>query len=136
MPRHAHAREVEPARAVDLREEIASSIGLSGVGEGLFVLVASDRLAHRLVARMLQLSEEELAASDALDGFGELANMIAGTAKGLLTDTPFAFRIGLPTVVAGAQGTIRPGLSRVGPGSLVHASVEGAPLRFGVWLSE
>ena len=129
-------KETEPARSVELRGEVASSIGLSGAGEGMLVVVASEALVRQLVGAMLETSPREIAYDDALDGFGEIVNMIAGTAKRAFADTPNAFRIGLPTVIGGATGTIRPGLTRVGAGTLVRGTAADAGFRFAVWLAQ
>lgn len=107
----------------------ASSIALSGPGEGLLLVSFDAGAARELVASMLGLGPDELSMPDLLDGVGEIANMIAGGAKKTLAGGPHHFDLSIPTVVwkeksllRGPKGT--PGVAldgRVGGGAVLLA---------------
>lgn len=79
--------------------EIFAIIGLAGAGSGNVVLCFPADLAGKLVAQMLGCDVSTLNKMDIKDGIGEIANMVAGSAKSEFSGTQYSFNISLPTVI-------------------------------------
>ncbi|MEM7412897.1 MAG: chemotaxis protein CheX [Myxococcota bacterium] len=112
--------------------DVRVTLELSGPSSGLFVLAFSEKLARRLVAGMLEMSEAELDPEDVLDGARELANVVAGGAKACLEQQGHRYTLGVPTSVDSADAEI------VWPdyaGRRIGGVVEGEPFEIAVWLS-
>lgn len=86
--------------------EISAIIGLAGSGSGNVVLSFSFELASELVSKMLGCTVNSLSKLDIKDGIGEIANMVAGSAKSEFSGTEYSFNIGLPTVIEGDTKTL------------------------------
>lgn len=82
--------------------DISGIIGLAGEVQGAVVLSFSQGLAGRIFEAMTgeQLPND---ASEMADVVGELANMVAGGAKGSLAEQGMSYRISVPTVVTGKE---------------------------------
>lgn len=78
--------------------EVSGIIGLSGKTTGTVVLSLSRNVALKATEAMLGEAPEHLDA-DVADAIGELANMIAGSAKAQLEH--FEMSISLPSVIIG-----------------------------------
>jgi len=86
--------------------DISGVIGLSGDAEGTVVITFYWELAQQLISRIMGVTAEEIGPELLNDGVGEIINMISGSAKRYLTDTPYYFQLSLPTVVLGWQHEI------------------------------
>jgi chemotaxis protein CheX len=87
-------------------------LSLSGKSEGTLVISFGKETSYELARRMLvplgaQVNEELVQSC-----LAEVANIIAGQAKGKLAETEFRFNMSVPTVVSGKNHEIRykPGL--------------------------
>ena len=80
--------------------DISGIIGLAGEIKGAVVLSFPSNLARRIFEAMTGESVPEGDPSIA-DVVGELANMVAGGAKGALSERGMGYRISVPTVVTG-----------------------------------
>lgn len=80
--------------------DISGIIGLAGEIKGAVVLSFPSSLARRIFEAMTgeSVPEGDPAVADVV---GELANMVAGGAKGALSDKGMGYRISVPTVVTG-----------------------------------
>ena len=78
-------------------------IGLSGTMRGAVAIAFPSKTAHNIVKRLIQ-SEGPTSDDDINDALGEIANVIAGSAKARLEGQTVS--IGLPTVVRGKKYTI------------------------------
>jgi chemotaxis protein CheX len=78
--------------------EVSAVIGLSGKAKGTVVLTVDREVAIQVAAALLQEEQSGLNA-DVADAMGEMANMIAGQAKGQLEH--LCMSLSLPTVVTG-----------------------------------
>jgi chemotaxis protein CheX len=87
--------------------DVSAVIGLLARTEGFMVLSLPDATAAGLVRRILAGITDDPDADMVRDGVGEIANVIAGQAKGLLAGTPYQFDLSTPTVVSGAGHEIR-----------------------------
>ena len=79
--------------------DISAVIGLSGNAFGSVVLSFPKDAAHKVVARML--GDQNVTEDYMADGIGELANMIAGSAKAILASNGIKTFISIPRVVLG-----------------------------------
>jgi chemotaxis protein CheX len=89
----------------DKRMQLTAVIGLSGTVRGAvamaFPLDTAQKVAQRLLGTDGQLSD-----ADVVDALGEVANMVAGSAKAKFEG--HEIYIGLPTVVRGVQYSLEP----------------------------
>lgn len=98
------------------RTYVSGVINLAGSANGQAALCFPQDAARRVVATMLAMEEDEVDEDTLRDGVGEMVNIVAGQAKSALTDTPWHFELGLPTIVVGENHSI--GLFR---GKKTHA---------------
>jgi chemotaxis protein CheX len=80
--------------------DVSGIIGLAGEASGAVVVSFPFALAGRIYETM---TGETVASGDPAltDVVGEIANMVAGGAKGALAEVEVNFRIGVPSVVVG-----------------------------------
>jgi chemotaxis protein CheX len=98
--------------------DISAALGITSATGGMLVLSFSERTAAAIAKRVLADTNEEISESLVRDCVGEIANVIAGQAKTLLTGTPHEMTFSLPRVV----GPIPPhSCPEPGPGCLVIA---------------
>lgn len=82
------------------QNDVSGIIGLSGGARGLVALSFPKVSALKIVSAFVGDNVQNL-DKDALDAIGELANIVAGSAKQDLTE--YKVNISLPTVVMGEQ---------------------------------
>jgi chemotaxis protein CheX len=82
---------------------ISGIIGLSGKAAGIVVLSLSREVALRATEQLTQERPTEI-NTDVVDAIGELANMIAGSAKAQLAQ--YEMSISLPSVIIGHNHTV------------------------------
>lgn len=85
--------------------DVSGIIGLAGEAKGAVVVSFPFDLAKRIYEAMTGESVPNGHPGIA-DAVGEMANMIAGGAKGALTEQGMNFRISVPSVVLGKEHTI------------------------------
>lgn len=87
--------------------DVSAVVGLVSPAEGSLVLSFSERAAQMLANRVL--ADVGIEPDDNLirDCVGEVANVVAGQAKGALAGTPYYFVYAPPTVVAGRGHEVR-----------------------------
>lgn len=81
--------------------DVSGVIGLSGPAEGTVTVTFLWDLAKIVVSRTVGVEAHEINAEIIHDGVGEIINMISGSAKADLADTPYYFHISVPTIVVG-----------------------------------
>lgn len=85
------------------KREVSSIVGFAGATSGSLMVNASKECACLLAGQMIGENLTRLNAQ-ALDGVCEIANMIAGQVKALLSSTEHKFeRISTPSVVVGSN---------------------------------
>lgn len=102
---------------------ISGAMGLSGPAEGFVAVTFQDRLARKIVCRMLQVQPGEETEDDIRDAVGEVMSMIAGQAKAELVHTDHAFQLSLPTVIVGGPHSV--GKVRGTPVVVIEFTTEG-----------
>lgn len=86
------------------RAELSGVIGISGKARITVVVNVSEEFAFRVTESLTGLKPEKV-DSDVHDVVGEIANMIAGSAKEKINDG--SLTLGLPTVVEGVDHHVR-----------------------------
>jgi chemotaxis protein CheX len=82
--------------------DISGIIGLSGSTAGNCAISMPEALAVEVVEKLMCEKVEGGMESEVVrDGVGEMINMIAGRAKGILSTTRYKFDITLPTIISG-----------------------------------
>lgn len=108
--------------------DISAILGITGDGgEGMVSLSFPLGLANILVSRLLMTEPASVSSSDRCDGIGELANMISGKAKMVLSENAASpYKLSLPTVILGSghEVTSRPKNS---PYLIFSFEAEGQP---------
>jgi chemotaxis protein CheX len=64
------------------------------------------KLAQLVISSIMGVTTDEIGPELLNDGVGEIINMISGSAKRYLADTPYYFQLSLPTVILGWQHEI------------------------------
>lgn len=94
------------------RPALQAQVHITGEWQGAVVLHASPALVERLTRRLCALEDQAPTLDDMQDAFGEMANMVGGNLKGILSDGEA--RLSLPTVVQGGDYCVRvPGSRQV-----------------------
>ena len=94
------------SKFVICRETVSAIIGFVGQTSGSIILNTSDACACFLAGRMLGETLTRL-DNQTLDGISEIANIIAGQTKAVLSATEHRFeRISTPSVIIGNSYTI------------------------------
>jgi chemotaxis protein CheX len=86
--------------------DISAVIGLIAKTEGSLVISFPSETAKAVVGRILASVQCESNDDVIRDCVGEIANVIAGQARGVMIDTPYRFGMSTPTIVAGAHHEI------------------------------
>jgi chemotaxis protein CheX len=87
--------------APDLTPPDFSKPDLSGANHGALVLTLREAVANAAARRVLADLDDNPDEELVSDCVGELANIIAGQARGMLADSPFEFAFGTPKLVTG-----------------------------------
>ena len=97
-------------QVVHLENSISSLVGLAGVYNGVVTLHMPSTFAVQVTGRMLGIDVNEN-DGDVNDAIGEIANMIAGSFKQLLTRRGHGTYLSTPSVVFGKKYEINLGNS-------------------------
>jgi len=76
-------------------------ITLTGNANGQVAVMFPREVGTTLVAQLLGLNDSEVDEEILRDGIGEIANILAGSAKGKLSVLGFDLKLSLPSVVTG-----------------------------------
>lgn len=85
--------------------DISGLIGLAGQTTGSVAISFPREMALKVVSNMVGEEMKEF-NNEVRDGVGEIANMIAGGAKGELSEKGYHFKLSIPTVVIGSSHNI------------------------------
>lgn len=84
---------------------ITGMVGLGGSYSGVLSIHCPQPLALKITANMLGMEVEE-AEEDVNDALGEIANMLGGQVKMVLSKGGMDMNISIPTVISGEEYTI------------------------------
>jgi chemotaxis protein CheX len=87
--------------------DISAVVGLTARTEGAMVISFPEKTAIAVSRRVLSGVVEEVTTDIMRDCIGEIANVIVGQARGMLSGTPYQFAMSTPTVVSGVGHEIR-----------------------------
>lgn len=90
---------------------VEGHVHISGVWTGTLVFQCSEAVARRAAHLMFGPNEDHGTRQDVQDAVGELANMIGGNLKSLMS--PDGCYLSLPTVIEGRDYTVRMSGTRV-----------------------
>ena len=93
--------EKNPPDNALLNTQIIGVMMLVGDMNAMLCLTMSNDTASLLVSYMTGIQADQLKNDDVYDGVSELINMISGSAKSLLKDTKYSFRLTAPFTVVG-----------------------------------
>lgn len=79
-------------------KDLSGLIDLTGRAEGVMVISLSKEVALQAASAMLMMECDKINA-DVIDAVGEIANMVAGSAKAKMSQ--YGMSIGLPSVITG-----------------------------------
>lgn len=87
------------------KADISGTIGLAGQTNGVVAVTFTEDVACLVSSNMLGEAYTEI--NDMVkDSIGEIANMIAGGAKGIMAEKGLNFKIALPSVIVGRSHNI------------------------------
>ena len=102
----AFPRSVHPAGNENAFGDLSAVLKLTAGADGCFVLSVPAPVADTLAKRILGEVIPEPDPTMIRDCLGEVANVIAGQAKSLLSGTQYHFRFATPTVVEGRPADV------------------------------
>jgi chemotaxis protein CheX len=95
-------RDVYLKKGYGMFGQVSGIIGLSGHTVGTCAVSMPQALAIEVIGRLIGgVPESGIENTELCDGVGEIINMIAGSAKSILSSTPHHFDITLPTIICG-----------------------------------
>lgn len=86
---------------------VSAIIGMAGRLAGSISIHCSEPVALVLTSKLLCSEVKEL-GPEVHDAIGELANVVAGTTKRIMSETVSLFEISIPTIVSGRQHRVSP----------------------------
>jgi chemotaxis protein CheX len=84
---------------------VTSMVGLAGTYTGILSLHCPVTLALKITGNMLGMDVEEM-GEDVSDALGEIANMLGGYVKQVLSKGGLDINLSIPTVISGEEYTI------------------------------
>ena len=88
--------------ALSLVDSISGVIGLAGTHKGVLAIHLPQKVAIAVTSSFLGMDIEEM-NSDVEDAVGELANMLGGNVKSILSEKGRDINLSLPTTISGRQ---------------------------------
>jgi chemotaxis protein CheX len=85
---------------------ISGTIRLTGPAQGQVAMSFPKDTATKLVAKMLNMHDNEISDEVMHDGVGEMVNIVAGNAMTVLSDTEYQFSLTVPLIVVGHCHTL------------------------------
>jgi len=83
-------------------ESITGLIGLAGIHKGILAIHMPNKVAFAVTGSFLGMEVEEINA-DVEDAIGELANMLGGNVKTILSENGRDISLSLPTTISGQE---------------------------------
>jgi chemotaxis protein CheX len=97
-----HTTEIVP-----LTESISGVIGLAGTHKGVLAIHIPNKVAMAITSSFLGMDVDEI-NEDVKDAVGELANMLGGDIKSILSDNGRDIALSLPSTITGQQYDFQP----------------------------
>ncbi|PIE59724.1 MAG: chemotaxis protein CheX [Desulfobulbus propionicus] len=107
--------ELEPASKPvrelrELKQSITGMVGLAGMYKGLLAIHVPNEIAKTITGNFLGLEVDQVdeVNEDVQDAIGELANMLGGSLKNILSDKGKDIQLSLPSTISGESYTFMP----------------------------
>lgn len=84
---------------------VTGMVGLAGTYTGILSIHCPQTFALRIASNMLGMDIDEM-CEDVNDAVGEIANMLAGSVKQMLSKGGLDINLSIPTVISGEEYTI------------------------------
>lgn len=81
---------------------VSGMVGMTGLYKGALAIHASIEVAKKITSQMLFMDVDEV-DEDVMDAMGEMANMLAGNIKAMLSDNGKDIELSIPSAVSGEQ---------------------------------
>lgn len=88
-----------------LQCSITGMVGLAGIYSGILSIHCPQQLALRITSNMLGMDVDEV-GEDVNDALGEIANMLGGHVKQVLSKGGHDLNLSIPTVISGESYTV------------------------------
>jgi chemotaxis protein CheX len=85
-----------------LQNTITGMIGLAGTHKGMLAIHLPELLAKKVTGNFLGMEVEEI-DDDVQDAIGELANMLGGSIKGILSENGKDIKLSMPSTIFGKE---------------------------------
>lgn len=96
-----------PTEKIPLTDSISGIIGLAGTHKGVLAIHLPHRVAMAITSSFLGMDVNEINA-DVEDAVGELANMLGGNIKSILSEKGRDISLSMPTTISGRQYDFQP----------------------------
>ncbi len=93
--------------SIPLTDSISGVIGLAGKYKGVLAVHMPSKVAMAITGSFLGMDVDEMNA-DVEDAVGELANMLGGNVKSILSETGRDIELSLPSTIIGKQYDFQP----------------------------
>jgi chemotaxis protein CheX len=91
-----------PTRSNVLKDSVSGLVGLAGNYRGILAIHVPNAVAMSITSKFLFMDVEEI-NDDVKDAIGELANMLAGSVKSMLTETGTGLKLAIPSAISGTE---------------------------------
>ncbi len=95
------------SKSMPLTESISGVIGLAGTHKGVLAIHIPNKVAMAITGSFLGMDVDEI-NEDVEDAVGELANMLGGNVKSILSENGRDINLSLPTTIKGRQYDFQP----------------------------
>lgn len=95
------------AGSIPLNDSISGVIGLAGTYKGVLAIHMPNKVAMAITGSFLGMDVEEM-NEDVEDAVGELANMLGGNVKAILSENGRDIDLSLPSTIIGKQYDFQP----------------------------
>jgi chemotaxis protein CheX len=93
--------------SIPLTESISGVIGMAGTHKGVLAIHIPNKVAMAITSSFLGMDVDEI-NEDVEDAVGELANMLGGNVKSILSENGKDIDLSLPTTITGQQYDFQP----------------------------
>jgi chemotaxis protein CheX len=102
------SQDQEPTKELGpLKNSITGMVGLAGTHKGMLAVHFPNALALAITTSFLGMEVEEM-NEDVQDAIGEIANMLGGNVKTILSDKGKDIQLSLPSTISGEEYRLMP----------------------------
>jgi len=102
-----HPLEEEAAKSGSLKDSISGLIGLAGTHKGVLAIHLPKKVALAITGSFLGMEVDEI-NEDVEDAVGEIANMLGGNVKTILSENGRDIDLSLPSTISGRDYDFQP----------------------------